>query len=52
MAPVLAKIFLWFVVGLVSVELVNEALYALMPSAAQVFEVGGLFSTPGAEEIL
>jgi len=36
---VFAKIFLWFVLGLLSIELVNEALYALMPAAPENIEV-------------
>ena len=39
MGAVFAKIFLWFVLGLISIELVREALYALAPAVPQDMEV-------------
>ncbi len=44
---VFAKIFLWFVLGLLSIELVNEALYALMPAAPENIEVSSLLARLG-----
>ncbi len=44
---VFAKIFLWFVLGLLSIELVNEALYALMPAATENIEVSSLLALLG-----
>jgi hypothetical protein len=50
MITVFAKIFLWFVLGLLSIELVNEFVYALMPSAAHNFEISAFWTGPGPEK--